>query len=198
MSRAARTARGAIGAVLATVLAAASHSLAGGEVSAFAVFAAGVVALPVCVALAGRAQSLWRIALAVTVSQFLYHWAFSGIGNPGYDSATGFPGGAHAAHLASYGKFVPDAVAEGSADSLMWAMHAVAAIVSTLLIVRGERAVLAVGRSIRRALPQTFNVAAFERPAVLPVWRRTHVLRPQLANLSSRSLRGPPVSVIAP
>ena len=193
MSRAARTARGVIGAALSTVLAAASHSLAGGEVSAFAVFATAIIALPFCVALAGRVASLWRVGLAVGASQFLYHWAFAGLGvSSGPSDTGGFPMGSHAAHLASLERFVPDVLEAGSADTLMWVLHAVAAVVSTVLVARGERAVLALGRSIRQVLPRPVLLAAFERPTLPGPQRIAPVLRDRIVDLSSGSLRGPP------
>lgn len=199
LSRAARTARGSIGAALATVLAAASHSLAGGEVSAFAVFATAIIALPFCVALAGRIGSVWRVGLAVGASQFLYHWAFAGIGvSASFGADMAFPKGSHAAHLASLERFVPTVVEAGSADTLMWALHAVAAVLSTALIARGERAIVALGQSIRRALPQPFNVAAFERRPAQPVRREAPVLNDQVRDYSSWSLRGPPMSHALP
>ncbi|GAA1317677.1 hypothetical protein ACFSWE_10370 [Leucobacter albus] len=199
MSRAARTARGAIGAALSAVLAASSHSLAGGEVSAFAVFVTATIALPFCVALAGRVASLWRIGIAVGASQFLYHWAFAGIGvSTSLGAAPEFPRGSHAAHLASLERFVPSVVEAGSADALMWGLHAVAAVFSTLLIARGERAALALGRSIRRALPRPVRVAAFEGPVVVPARLDPPLLRDQIYTLSSRSLRGPPRACAIP
>lgn len=199
LSRAARTARGVIGAALSTVLAAASHSLAGGEISAFAVLATAIIALPFCVALAGRVESVWRVGLAVGASQFLYHWAFAGIGvTTALSGASKLPSGSHAAHLASLERFVPNVVEAGSADTLMWALHAVAAVVSTVLVVRGERAVLALGRTIRRALPQRLILAAFERRQVQPVRREAPILRDQLLTYASWSLRGPPLVAASP
>lgn len=199
LSRAARTARGVIGAALSTVLAAASHSLAGGEVSAFAVLVTAVIALPFCVALAGKTESLWRVGLAVGASQFMYHWAFAGIGvTTALSGASKFPMGSHAAHLASLERFVPSVVEAGSADTLMWTLHAVAAVLSTVLVARGERAVIALGRSIRRALPQPFSLAAFERRELPPVPRAAPILRDQLLTYASWSLRGPPVASASP
>lgn len=199
LSRAARTARGTLGAALSTVLAAASHSLAGGEISAFAVIVTAVIALPFCVALAGRVASLWRVAIAVGASQFLYHWAFAGIGVTG-DLAgfPAFPTGSHAAHLASLERFVPDVVEAGTADALMWILHAAAAVLSTALVARGERAVVALGRSIRRVVPQPFSLAAFECRRLPPVRREAPALRDQLLSYDCWSLRGPPHAAASP
>lgn len=100
MSRAVRTARGTFGALAATVLAAASHSLAGGTSTLVAVVATAVFALPLCVLLAGRVGSLWRLAAAVVPAQFAFHWMFASLGVVSVQ-----PGGAaeavspHAAHL---------------------------------------------------------------------------------------------------
>ena len=187
--------RGAIGAAMATVLAAASHSLAGGEVAPVSLLVTAVIALPFCVALAGKIASAWRVLLAVGASQFLYHWAFAGLG-----VTSGFPAGSqaalgpHAAHLASLERFVPTVAAAGSADSLMWALHAVAAVISTVLIVRGEAAVLALGKSLRRVLPRPFALAAIQRPSLPVLLREAPRLRDQLLNYLAWSLRGPPIS----
>ncbi|MBP6684523.1 MAG: hypothetical protein KA158_03785 [Leucobacter sp.] len=199
LSRAARTARGVIGAALSTVLAAVSHSLAGGEISAFAVIVTAIIALPFCVALAGKVESVWRVGLAVGASQFLYHWAFAGIGvTTALSGASKLPMGSHAAHLASLERFVPTVVEAGSADTLMWVLHGVAAVVSTVLVARGERAVIALGRTIRRALPQHLVLAAFERREVPPTRHEAPVLRDQLLTYASWSLRGPPVRSASP
>ena len=82
MSRASRTARGAFGALAATLLAAASHSLAGGSVTLFALVATSLLALPLCVALAGRAAGdcglVFGAALGTVTASCSYTPSISG------------------------------------------------------------------------------------------------------------------------
>ncbi len=197
MSRATRTLRGALFAAVATVLAAASHALAGGTVTPLAMLATAIIALPLCVVLAGRAGSVWRVAIAVGASQFFYHWAFAGIGastTPASDQISEFPAGSHAAHLAALEQFVPRVIESGAADATMWILHGIAAIISAAFITRGERAVLALGRVLGRALPHSFTPTEILSPAPRLVSVTAPVLRLQLLSLCARSLRGPPVS----
>lgn len=195
MSRQARVARGALGALAATVLAAASHGLAGGEISAFAVLATAAVALPICVALAGRVGSFWRLALGVTAAQFLYHWAFAGIGL-GLGSAQGAsPAPLHAAHLNMVTSFSADLGAAGSADAIMWLGHALAAALTVALLHSGERACIGLLRLVASAIPSSVPApVAITGPRPLrPLFFRAQ-LRVRLAALSAMSHRGPPLS----
>jgi len=197
MSRAARTARGTAGALIATLFAAASHALGGGEAAPLATLVAGVLALPACVALAGRLGSLWRLGLAVTASQALYHWCFSVLGaSGGAAGAADAAAGAANPHLAHLGglAFTPSAAAgAGAAGAAMWGAHALAAILTVALLHRGERAALGLARLIGRALPFALprSVSAPERVALRPAAApaRAHV---SLAILSTISHRGPP------
>lgn len=196
MSRAARTARGAIFAFVSTVLAAASHALAGGFVTPEAMAVTAIIALPVSVALSGRIASLWRVSLVVGLSQFFYHWTFSGLGiASAASSAATEPLGVHAAHLAALERFVPTAIEAGAADSTMWLLHAVAAILSIALITCGERAVLALLRTIRRAVPRALVRVSFALPARVPAIHVAPRLVAQRFSRSARSLRGPPLLV---
>ncbi len=198
LSRAARAWRGAGGALAATLLAAASHGLAGGEISWLAIAATAILALPVCTALAGRIGSLWRLALAVSASQFLYHWLFSWIGAGGSGTAGAEAVSPHAAHL---GAQLPSAELAGlgqaaSADAAMWAGHAIAALLTIALLHRGERAFLALVRLVRRALP-------LRRASAAPLQTRTPRLTSWAPVVSARSRllsavithRGPPAAV---
>lgn len=190
MSRAVRTARGALAASAATLFAAVSHSLAGGSITPVAVMATVMLALPLCVVLAGRLGSLWRLSLAVSLSQLPYHWTFWGLGTTSGPEASG-PGTGHAAHLAVV--FTPSAVASGAAETTMWISHLLAAVVTIALLHRGEQAALGLARLIRRAFP-----TALPRPVAIPAAPK---LRPRSSSvhprtlwvgLSSISHRGPP------
>lgn len=195
MSRSTRTARGAAGSLAATLLAAASHGIAGGTITWPAVAVTAILALPLCTALAGRVASLWRLATAVGIAQFLYHWIFAGVDLVSADPQRP-PAPAHAAHLAALQGFAPDLASAGSADTAMWIGHAVAAVLTVALLHRGERACLALAHLVRRALP-------WARPRPVPVSSRRPAIRPLVfrAPLRARFLtrsaishRGPPAA----
>lgn len=202
MSRAVRTARGAFGALTATVLAAASHSLAGGTSTPIAVAATAVFALPLCVLLAGRVGSLWRLAAAVIPAQFAFHWMFAGIGMVSAQTAGATEAvSPHAAHLGlimsmsptiagTAGAAVP---AAGTAEFVMWASHTLAAALTIVLMHWGELAALHLMRVLRKALP-----LRVPGDLVLPAPRRmglTAGCAPLLVSrpcLSGMTTRGPP------
>lgn len=145
--------RGAVGALIATLLAAASHSLAGGVITSASVAATVIFTLPLCVALAGRVGSLWRLSVAVGVAQFVYHWTFAGLGLASGSAAGGPMESPHAAHLAAIQSFTPELAAAGAADASMWIWHGIAAVLTICLLHRGEHAFLALRRALLRALP---------------------------------------------
>lgn len=211
MSRAARTARGAAGVLTATLFAAASHAIGGGEVAPLALLVTVVLALPVCVALAGRLGSLWRLSLAVTASQVLYHWCFSALGTsvlgtsalgtsaPSTSVPSALTGGPHAAHLGGLLQLpgLPTTAATGAfvaTDAAMWGSHLVAAILTAALLYRGERAALGLARLIGRALPLALPRAARapERPAIR-LFSAPSRFGARITTLSAISHRGPPV-----
>lgn len=214
MHRAARTARGTFGALAITLLAAASHALAGGDISWLSVAVGTLVALPLCVALAGRTGSLWRLGIAVGAAQFLYHWSFVGLGvGSSAGTVAHTPQALHAQHLGALSPVVPGAGASGSlssgsgtavlgnqladyvatADAAMWLGHAVAAVLTVALLHSGERACLAIVCTVRGALPLVVPliVALPERSAIRPRDTGTR-LRTRLDLCSTISHRGPP------
>ena len=207
MSRAVRTARGVFGALTATVLAAASHAVAGGTVTPLAVVATALFALPLCVLLAGRTGSLWRLALAVTGAQFVYHWSFSGLGVTAVSSSgstvVDSSVSLHAAHLGMLSPAFsglasapgPNAT-EPAADAWMWAAHALAALLTIALMHRGERAIMRLVRVLREAAPVRVPVPVRlpARPATLAFFT---VLpsRAQPVFLSAITHRGPPATL---
>lgn len=199
MSRAVRTARGAAGALIASLFAAASHALAGGIITPLAVIATTILALPLCVALAGRTGSLWRLSLGVAASQFVYHWTFAGLGMPstlatGAESSgatASAPVSPHAAHLSAL-PFTPELISSGAADAWMWLSHAVAAALTIALMHRGERAALTLARVILRALPVTVPRPLNVPERTPPLLEFRTPLRLRAALLSPISHRGPP------
>lgn len=76
-SRAPRVARGAVAASISTFVALAWHVAAGGAVpGALGIAVPWVLSFAVCTLLAGKTLSLARLAVAVTVSQALFHVLF--------------------------------------------------------------------------------------------------------------------------
>ena len=198
MTRATRAARGAAGAAIATLLAAASHLLAGGASSWLAVVATTILALPVCTLLAGRIGSLWRLGLAVAAAQVPFHWALSSLGAAGPASTSSASEGAaavapHAAHLAAVQTFAPSASAS-ALDAGMWLGHAIAAAVTIALLHAGERAFLGLIRLVRRALPLAHPLVspAQRSAAAPPIAAALPVLVDRLLGQAAITHRGPP------
>ncbi len=194
MTRGVRVFRGAIGAAVAVALAAASHGLAGGVITWPSVVATVVLTLPLCVALAGRVGSIWRLALAVSAAQFLYHWTFAGLGIAAAGGPDGAPVSPHAAHFAALEAFSPRLAEAGAADTTMWVLHVCAAALTTVLLARGERAVVALGRALRRVLPSRRRslTPSPHRARVLPRFAAPRQLRDRLLAVGAISRRGPP------
>jgi len=168
--------------------------VAGGEITWLAVVVTAILAMPLCVLLAGRIASLWRLAIAVGGAQFLYHWAFAGLGTG--SPLDGTPAPLHAAHMAALQSFTPTA-SPMAAGAAMWLWHAAAAAVTVALVYRGERAALALLHLVRRAvrIPTAGASAALprivhERIAIVPVDR----LSDRLLSAAAITHRGPPVA----
>jgi len=196
MSRAVRTARGAFGAGAATLIAAASHALAGGAITWFAIVATALVALPLCVALAGRVGSLWRLALAIAAAQFLYHWSFAGIGAA--SAGQGGPAPLHAHHLGlgAASALGSTLSAAPTVDAAMWIGHALAALATIALLHRGERAFLSLIHLVRRAILPALHAPA---PAAAPRVPRVRSeagapLLDRLCTPAAITHRGPPAA----
>lgn len=186
-----RAVRGAAAAWVATVIAATSHTLAGGGAPAPALVGVlGILASPVAIALIGRRLSAWRTGVAVVASQVLFHASFAVTAGVDPASATG-----HVHHPAL------DASAELSAsllpDAPMLLGHALAAAATMLALYCGERMLRALGRGIRSVLRRAGEPA----PAPVVVLRiaagTTVVARAAGVVLSDLSRRGPPSFVIA-
>lgn len=196
MTRAVRTARAVFGAFAATLLAAVSHGLAGGEMTPVAVVATTVLAMPLCLLLAGKVGSLWRLTLAVVPAQFAYHWSFAGLGLVQTRTTDGAAAAVspHAHHLGAM-NFMPELVSAGSADLVMLAAHALAAIVTIALMHWGEHAAMRLLQLLRRTAPVHLPVAVQlpQRRAIL-VNFFTAAPRVRQIFLSAISHRGPPAA----
>ena len=185
-SRWARVARGGAAASFATVVAALSHALSGGEApSLFGVGVSLVISAMVCTMLTGRTLSLWRLAVSVGLSQVLFHALFSGLGTPA-------PVAHHMTGM--------DAVAPHlHADPTMWSAHAVAGLLTIVAFRFGEQAFWGVAATARllfaRLLPVAIPVLAAQRPVVTV--QRRFVPRDLSLLLSPMRHRGPPVGLTA-
>lgn len=196
-SRATRVARGAVVASIATFTALLSHVVAGGDVPGWAgVAAPWMLALMASTLLAGRTLSTIRLGLSVVISQLLFHTLFV-MGAPA--SAPAMPGMHHHGAMTML-PTAPVGTAPLCPDPLMWAMHAAAAILTTLMLVRGERAMRALLRLAhdlrtwaRRIVRHAAAVSLPHLPSAspeAPFW----VVRPA-ARLAVQRRRGPPLAI---
>lgn len=196
-SRWTRFARGWVTAALATFVAAVFHVASGGPApSVLAVALTMAFAVMLCVALAGRRVALWRQAVSVAASQFLFHALFV-LGQGSAELAPGSAAGhLHAGMTLSFASGDPAAASLAHAGHTMWLGHALAAIVTIAALRHGEAALrglaelaaLAFGRALRLAVAQAPAAGA---PAVLPAVARDArggILRSPLSH------RGPPVA----
>ncbi|MBS1908176.1 MAG: hypothetical protein JST33_16795 [Actinobacteria bacterium] len=143
-TRAGRTVRGLIAALVATFVAAVSHSTADGvPAPLIGMVLALLFAAPVCIALAGRTLSWIRLSLAVGLSQIAFHGLLLiGVGS---GSGSAVPGGhLHGAELAgALGTTSVDAGHVLHLQPAMWVAHAIAAVLTVLALGRGEQALRA-------------------------------------------------------
>lgn len=203
--RATRVLRGSLAAAIATFLALVSHVTAGGQMPGWVgIVVPLVLSLAVCTALAGRRLSLWRLSVAVAVSQVLFHTLFV-LGTFAPSSSTGGATHPHAHAAVS----MPVGVAATTsthlhAEGWMLVLHGVAAVVTVAALYRGERACHRL-RSIaaelaqwvrRRLLPGSVALPVEPvRPGV-PVARAP--FRPSRSPLAlSASRRGPPLLAVS-
>lgn len=185
-----RTLRGAAAAWIATIVAATSHTLAGGGAPAPALVGIlGILASPLAIAFVGRRLSAWRVGATVVASQALFHTAFAVTAGADPSAASGHVHHPTLGAAALTAGILPDAP--------MLVGHALAAVATILALYCGERMLRALGRGIRSILrradaPATGPLALLRvAAAIAVVARATGIL------LSDLSRRGPPSSVIA-
>ncbi|MCK6081326.1 hypothetical protein KZX37_09110 [Microbacterium sp. EYE_5] len=190
-SRLSRVVRGGIAASVATFAALLSHVAAGGDVPGWLGIAVPLVlSVFVCTALTGRRLSLVRLALAVTLSQLLFHTLF-------VVGAVTPSGLTHVHHMHLPMDAGATTVAIG-ADPLMWAMHGLAALVTVIAVHRGEHAarrLLAIAADVarwarRRILAAVLALGALDRPVLPSVSAAAPVLRSVVLRVAAG--RAPP------
>jgi len=201
-ARAQRLARGWIVGLVATTVAAVSHTLAGG-------YHPGVLSFGTALVFAGmlgtlvirRTPSLPRLVVAVGLSQLAFHLMFSLLGtggtaaspSPTMDGMPGMPG------MSS--PVVPASVVVNGHDHLadpgMWIAHAVAAALTILFLRRAELAVWTMLMRLGRVLATRLRVAlapvASGGVPRIPGWPDLVRLPRQRLFVASALRRGPPL-----
>jgi hypothetical protein len=175
-------------ATAATVIAGTSHTLAAdGPPPVILLLVAAVLATPIALLLIGRRPSMGRTLLTVTAAQTVYHLAFALVG-PGGASSTASQGG-HLHH-------VPLTLGEGAVatipDAPMIGAHAVAAVLTALLLHHGERMLRALGRGLRALVAGPPPLAVTLRASIVRLGIDGAVCTPLAVAASGCSSRGPP------
>ncbi|WP_285114711.1 hypothetical protein [Leifsonia sp. fls2-241-R2A-40a] len=140
-SRGARLTRGMLASGAAILVAALFHVAGGGSAPGLIPLALSLAfATLASVALTARRLSLWRLTLAVAVSQFLFHALFTlGEGGARFSSAEGV---AHL-HAGSHPTMTLAAMPAAHTSDLspsMWMTHATAVLVTVIALRFGEQA----------------------------------------------------------
>lgn len=151
-----RAVRATASASLATFVALLSHVAAGGPPpSVLGIALPWALSLIVCLGLAGRRLSVMRVGAAVAAAQAVFHVLFA-LGVVPLASAGPAPGAAglaaHAGHMpvaASSLASVPTS-AVVVPDAAMLGAHVIAAVVTTLVLHRGELLLVGLGELARR------------------------------------------------
>ena len=160
-TRAARAARGATVAVVATTVAAFSHTVADGVApSLFGILASLVISIAACTLLTGRTLSLPRLAVSVGVSQLLFHGLFSTLGTPVPVGHQHTPVLADAGTAAAHGDMIVAHLAAGlitlvalrHAERAFWGLRDVARLLFARLTIAAAALLLAPHRP-RPAVP---------------------------------------------
>lgn len=197
-TRWARFARGWLAALFSTTVAAASHTLAGGDgPSAVSLVVALAFAGVACIALTGTTLSLARLTASVALSQLAFHLLFSTIGTSTAAVATGV-GTAHDHSTTLVPGPDMGAVAHHS-DGWMWVGHAAAAVLTIVALRYGEGAFWRL-TGIALLFVRTLFVRVPAVPLIARPARRArvvgHLFVPRICVVlrTSLGLRGPPVA----
>lgn len=199
-----RLARGWGAALIATLVAAGSHTLAGpghhdDAPSPLVFILTLALAGPLCTALAGRMLSWTRLSAGVLLSQGLFHGLYSlGPGAAPIQAGTA-PGHEHHVQHLTVAAAEPLPVSEVGVS--MAAAHLVAAVVTVMLLRQGEQAVLTAAEWVLLRRPVLTLV-----PVVLPsvfgqgraAWHRPPILQPFRDVVTGLQWRGPPSWSLAP
>jgi hypothetical protein len=186
--RASRLLRGTLLGSVATLLAALSHSWAGGVVPDPLALALGAVfASAVGTAVVGRRGSLARTAIAVAVGQLAFHLAFSLLGS-------GASVVVHAGHHPSVAAIVADpsgAVARGGAA--MWLAHLAAGVLTVLYLRHLERRVWGLLARLGWRLVEVLGIRVPVRAPRTVAAAASPRIRPTAPLRGAIARRGPPL-----
>ncbi|NEM92255.1 hypothetical protein [Galbitalea soli] len=216
-----RVLRGLCASGLAVFVAAFAHVAGGGSTPGLAGVALALALSGLAgVAIAGRALSRLRLSATVLLSQLAFHALFgigavelgigaarldagavqSGVGPSAAVDAMGMPGmpGHAAASAGAVGTVIPPL----GGGAVMWAAHALAALLTIAALVWGERAVRSLGRSAALAVSRALRFAGL-RATTLSADAHPHATHPQhpvaaAVLLSALRHRGPPAAIGAP
>jgi hypothetical protein len=197
-----RALRGGLAASSATFVALASHLAAGGEMPALlGIVVPLVLSLPVSVAWAGRRLSLLGLSASVVASQLFFHVLFM-LGTPAQAAQASSGAGSHAAHGGMAMSTAAQAAGQAPmvhADATMWGWHAVAAVVTIVVLYRGELMLLRLrdlavrmAAWLLRGRAVVDEVGTFVRPALPRVVAATFQALHPGPQLSPLCRRGPP------
>jgi len=201
-TRWARFTRGWIVAVVSTLVAAVSHTLAGGSgPGALPIVVSLAFAGMICVALAGRTLSLWRGALAVLASQVIFHGLFSLGGSGGAISSEAIAASGTHQHASLPGLIEATgstaATHVGHDGPTMWLAHGVAAGLTIVALRFGEGAFWSLFDTARLIVRALFlpTVTVVVPPVLARRASTARVIVPRsiFVLLSSVWLRGPPL-----
>lgn len=188
--RAARSLRGLGAGTTATLVAAVSHGLAGGTFPGVAGIALALVfSAIVSIAFVGRRMPVLRLAASIVLSQLAFHIVFSTLGNAAEAVVTN---GHHGAVSVTGTQIVTHA------SSLMWLAHGIAAVLTLLALVYGERAIVGLHEVGRMLLARVLRPIAVVRPTSLPRVARPVLLvvaRAARELVAACGLRGPPAAL---
>lgn len=205
-----RVARAAAFGVATLALASGAHVSAGGALPSVMVLAS--LALPLTMAaviLTSRRCGLLFLLGSLTAAQVLLHEALMSLSShaPGEMLAAAV-GGQHGAHALVSGPMSGQSTSAmdsamggvalagaGGWSAAMMAMHALATVVTTLLLARGEQALWQLVARLLPALPCIPRLLSCG-PRQAPVLLSVPTLRPSLVSGGS-GLRGPPSGIVA-
>jgi hypothetical protein len=203
-SRMTRLVRGSVAATFATFVALFSHVAGGGTLpSAAALSLSLAFALLVCMLISGRSASLWRSAVSIGLSQFVFHAVFSTMGVPSAPAAVSGDAAMLGMHSGMQQAGTLSASATASvvhSSPSMWIAHAVAAVITVAAFGLGERAWAGLGVTARGIL--AILIPAFcSSPIALPGAPNRVPLQLDVVALASRVFlsslryRGPPAAL---